>query len=91
MSGKYLYEPLPAFDEKEFEEFEKHSKMCFEKRKTCGFWKRVYADFSLNGKKFLSHFGDCHNPENKTHNCAFHLCPILSPGNDYGEIDGDII
>lgn len=76
MSGYYLNNPLPVFDGKEFEEFERQSKLHFTEQKKCRHWKRVYANFTLNGKKFLSHFGDCHNPDNKTENCAYTLCPI---------------
>jgi hypothetical protein len=76
MVSEYLYKELPEIDAKEFNEFLRMSNHHFEEQQKCKYWKRIFANFTLSGKKFLSHFGDCHNLNNKTHNCAYTLCPI---------------
>jgi hypothetical protein len=82
MSGYYLNRPLPVFDGKEFVEFERLSDLHFVEQKKCKHWKRVYSEIT----KSLSHFGDCHNPDNKTTNCGYDLCPIRN-GDSYDHGD----
>lgn len=86
MSGYYLNRPLPVFDGKEFAEFERRSDLHFEEQKKCRHWKRIYSEFT----GCLSHFGDCHNPDNKTKNCGYNLCPIRN-GDVYDHEDREHI
>ncbi len=85
MYGYYLNRPLPVFDGKEFSEFERRSDLHFVEQKKCKHWKRIYNEFT----KSLSNFGDCHNPDNKTNNCAYSLCPIRNVDH-YNHRENDI-